>query len=403
MSIRIESRGKFTKKHKKLFGLFPLALVLLSGFSANAQQTATATASLFNDFVVGITVTDGGSGYGWAPLVTITGGGGAGAGAYATVSGGAVTAITVTNAGYGYTSTPQVIIATPSTTPFGSSLVLDLPLDGSAVDVGPNDFTITTNGGGTFVADRNLRAASALSLNGANQNIVIPYDARLFPDEFTWSGWFNFKQLNEVTTLWSTGNGSSDGWHGGGFEFRGYDLCYVDYTGSGYNAIISVSLTNFVANQWCQIVVTRTTNSAEIFVNGVEVASQTGLTPYAKPHFTPMSLGANNGNSGGFYLFCPVTLGTVHIYNRALVSSEVNSLYTNEVTGLVPTVGVLVKTIRVNMMQLVPGQTYQLENSTNLSSWTDVGASFVATNSSAFQDFDIIGTVKQFYRVVELP
>ncbi|MGD0251121.1 MAG: hypothetical protein ABSC01_00310 [Verrucomicrobiota bacterium] len=96
-------------------------------------------------------------------------------------------------------------------------------------------------------------------------------------------------------------------------------------------------------------------------------------------------------------------MDTIHIYNRALSDSEVNSLYTNEVTGLVPTVGVVVKTIRVNMMQLVPGQTYQLENSTNLSSWTDVGAPIVATNSTAFQDIDIIGTVMGFYRVVELP
>jgi len=52
--------------------------------SVDAQQTATATATLFNDFVVGISVTSGGSGYEFVPLVTISGGGGAGAGAYAT-------------------------------------------------------------------------------------------------------------------------------------------------------------------------------------------------------------------------------------------------------------------------------------------------------------------------------
>ncbi|MGD0251122.1 MAG: LamG-like jellyroll fold domain-containing protein [Verrucomicrobiota bacterium] len=124
-----------------------------------------------------------------------------------------------------------------------------------------------------------------------NQNIVIPNDARLYPDEFTLSVWVNFQQLSEVTTLLSTGNGNSDGWHGFGLEFRGYDFCYVDTTGSGYGAILSVNLTNFVANTWCQIVVTRTTNSAEIFVNGVEVASQTSLIPYAKPQVAPMSWG----------------------------------------------------------------------------------------------------------------
>jgi len=391
------------RQAKKLLRVFSISLVLLYGFSANAQQTAAATVTLFNGFVVGITVTNGGSGYTFAPLVTITGGGGAGAEAFATISNGVVTAITVTNAGSGYTSTPQVVIAAPSTTPFSSSLVLDLPLNGSAVDVGPNDFTVITNGGGTWVPNRFSQTNSALSLNGVNQNISVPYDARLYPDEFTLSGWFNFQNPSLVSTVWEVGNSSSDGWHGFLLEFRGYDFAYADFTGSGYNVILSVNLTNFVANEWCQIVVTRTTNSAEIFVNGVKVASQTGLTPYAKPQFTPISLGADNGNSGDFYDFCPVTLDTVHIYNRALADSEVQTLYADEEAGLVPTLTVVVKTIRVNMMQLVPTQTYQLETSTNLSSWTDVGTQFVATNSTAFQDIDIIGTVMGFYRVVELP
>ena len=83
------------------------------------------------------------------------------------------------------------------------------------------------------------------------------------------------------------------------------------------------------------------------------------LTPYAQPEYTPLSLGAHNADRSGFYLFCPATLDTIHIYNRALATNEVYSLYTNEIAGLVPTVGVVVKTIRVNMMQLVPGQTYQ--------------------------------------------
>jgi len=96
-------------------------------------------------------------------------------------------------------------------------------------------------------------------------------------------------------------------------------------------------------------------------------------------------------------------LDTVHIYNRALQDSEVQTLYSDEATGLVPTVGVVIKTIRVNMMQLVPQLTYQLQTSTNLSSWTNVGSSFTATNSAAYQDVDIIGTVAGFFRVVQLP
>ena len=99
-------------------------------------------------------------------------------------------------------------------------------------------------------------------------------------------------------------------------------------------------------------------------------------------------------------------LDTIHIYNRALSDSEVETLYVDEATGMAPTVSVVVKTIRVNMMQLVPGQSYQLETSTNPgspNSWTNSGAPFTATTSTAYQDIDIIGTSEGYYRVVALP
>jgi sugar lactone lactonase YvrE len=74
---------------------------------------AFASAQLFNQFVVGATVTSGGSGYVTKPTVNIVGGGGMGAGAYANISGGVVTSITVTNAGFGYATTPTIQIAAP--------------------------------------------------------------------------------------------------------------------------------------------------------------------------------------------------------------------------------------------------------------------------------------------------
>ena len=74
---------------------------------------AYATAQLDNGFVVGATVTSGGSGYTTSPAVSITGGGGSNATAIATVSGGAVTKITITSAGIGYINTPAIIIAPP--------------------------------------------------------------------------------------------------------------------------------------------------------------------------------------------------------------------------------------------------------------------------------------------------
>ena len=196
------------KFNKDIFRFFALALILVSGFSASAQQTATGTALLFDNFVVKVIVTSGGSGYNKAPVVTLTGGG-SGAKANATVSGGVVTDITVTNVGFGYTNPPLVTVAAPVDTLFGSSLVLNLSFDDNVVDVGPYGFAVINNGG-TFVPDRNAHAASAVAFDGVEQNMAIPYDARLFPTEMTLSAWVNFKQFNSLGTIWETGNSASD-------------------------------------------------------------------------------------------------------------------------------------------------------------------------------------------------
>jgi hypothetical protein len=74
---------------------------------------AFATAQVVNGFVVGATVTSGGSGYVTSPAVTIVGGGGTNATAISHISGGVVTSITITDAGIGYTNPPTLRIAPP--------------------------------------------------------------------------------------------------------------------------------------------------------------------------------------------------------------------------------------------------------------------------------------------------
>ena len=82
--------------------------------TGNPGSPASATATIVSGFVVGASVTSGGSGYPSPPAVTITGNGnGTGAAATATVSGGSVTAINITNAGSGYTTGATITIAPP--------------------------------------------------------------------------------------------------------------------------------------------------------------------------------------------------------------------------------------------------------------------------------------------------
>jgi hypothetical protein len=78
----------------------------------NPGVGATATANTIVGFVIGATITNGGSGYTTAPAVTITGNG-TGAEATATITNGVVTGITIVNAGSGYTSGATITIDAP--------------------------------------------------------------------------------------------------------------------------------------------------------------------------------------------------------------------------------------------------------------------------------------------------
>jgi hypothetical protein len=74
---------------------------------------AFATPQVVNGFVVGATVTSGGSGYVTSPAVSIVGGHGTNATAVSLISGGVVKSINITDAGLGYTNTPTIQIAAP--------------------------------------------------------------------------------------------------------------------------------------------------------------------------------------------------------------------------------------------------------------------------------------------------
>ena len=78
----------------------------------NPGAGATATANTIVGFVIGATITNGGSGYTSAPTVTISGNG-TGATATATLTDGVVTGINVTSAGSGYTTGATITIAAP--------------------------------------------------------------------------------------------------------------------------------------------------------------------------------------------------------------------------------------------------------------------------------------------------
>jgi hypothetical protein len=96
-----------------------------------APSQAFATAQVVNGFVVGGTVTSGGSGYLTNPAVGIVGGGGTNAAAVSQISGGVVTSLTITSAGINYTNTPTIIIDQPPAASLYPSVLPMMRLDSS--------------------------------------------------------------------------------------------------------------------------------------------------------------------------------------------------------------------------------------------------------------------------------
>jgi hypothetical protein len=96
-----------------------------------APSQAFATAQIVNGFLVGASMTAGGSGYVTSPTVSIVGGGGVNGSAKALVSGGVVTNIAITSAGLGYASTPTLQIEPPPATALTPAMRPGLRLDSS--------------------------------------------------------------------------------------------------------------------------------------------------------------------------------------------------------------------------------------------------------------------------------
>lgn len=105
--LRIYNRDLSAAEVRALFEMESVA-------PPNSPRGATAVAQVVNGFVVGATITDGGSGYTTVPKVIVSGGGGSGATAVATIdSNGSVTSIKLLTSGAGYTGTPTISIDPP--------------------------------------------------------------------------------------------------------------------------------------------------------------------------------------------------------------------------------------------------------------------------------------------------
>jgi hypothetical protein len=94
-------------------------------------------------------------------------------------------------------------------------------------------------------------------------------------------------------------------------------------------------------------------------------------------------------------------IDNVRIYNRALSSNEVVTLYLLESGPHVD----LIKAVKPALSGLFLGTNYQLQLSGDLVTWTNHGAAFAATNNSMVypQYWDVDNWGKLFFRLQVAP
>jgi hypothetical protein len=142
-------------------------------------------------------------------------------------------------------------------------------------------------------------------------------------------------------------------------------------------------------NVWFQLAITYADSLAKIYINGHNVAQG------------PRSYGTTL--TGNFYLgkyladLPPAFYGAINdvrIYNRALSPDDLSQLYTFESGQL----GIHTA-VEVNFLAL-PGSTYQIQNSSNMIDWINVGSPIIGTNQAVQQLFSTLGADAKFYRVI---
>jgi len=258
-----------------------------------------------------------------------------------------------------------------------NGLVAYYPFNGNANDVSGNGHNGTVSGSGIqFVVDRFGNPAHAMSFAGSGGFVTLPGLDDIVPTTtnggMTVSFWMRTNSSGTVISKYLNLRPDSN-------FYVQYDKAnlYMNVTGKGVNSF----LPSYVFHtDWEQIVVQlfSGTGNVKIWMNGQLLGSNT-LTFNSVVVSTPMVLGKvftpdinypryEDGLSG--------TIDDIRIYNRALSSDEVAELYVVESGPRVD----LLKKVQPTFSGLYLGTNYQLQISGNMSTWTNQGSPFTATN-----------------------
>jgi len=128
----------------------------------------------------------------------------------------------------------------------------------------------------------------------------------------------------------------------------------------------------------------RDATTTRFYINGIQTPTTYATAPLKPTDFT---IGSQNG-----IRFFSGQIDDVRVYNRALTSNEVTLLFRYETYPLTIKTAVELNWITIN------NQTYQIQNSSDMTNWTNVGSPFVGVGGFTNKFFSVNGT-NLFYRL----
>ena len=284
-----------------------------------------------------------------------------------------------------------------------NGLVAYYSFNGNANDASGNGNNGTVYGA-TLTTDRFGSPASAYDFNGTNSYIDIPQNSVLdsLTTNFTLSAWIwqledntngGYRILDKCTA------GEPDGWTLDTLGCGGTTGQRLRLQAADVATQCNVSgQTDYSLMQWHHVAATVSGTNGNVYLDGnLDGSGNVGNIPV---NTLDVYIGlAHPGRGSGFWF--NGIIDDVRIYNRALSTNEVQQLYAYESQ---PTV-TLKKIVKPSFSNLFLGTNYQLQVSTDLTTWTNNGSPFTPTNTVMDypQYFDVDNWNSLFFRLQTTP
>jgi hypothetical protein len=284
-----------------------------------------------------------------------------------------------------------------------NGLIAYYPFNGNANDASGNGHNGTPTNA-ILTTDRFGQSNAAFAFNGTTSVIGVPHSTvlNLTNTDFTISLWAALNAPQSVSPqfyLISKDDGISKKWifgHGGTAQYPSFRNLYFLRSGPGAGDVWYGDGKAYTvkSNEWHQYIVRKAGSTYNTYVDGLLFSSETNLIESLSGNAAPVTIGrAENLSVNG-------KLDDLRIYSRALSTNELTSLFRYE-TAFPPEIAGTTRALGLQLGNLVTGAYYQIQTSSDMSTWTNYGVAFLATSAFSVQYVDV-GWSNAFFRVQRL-